>query len=441
VTESLRIVRAPRPLGLLWPLGALGLVAMLAWAGVAAAEEKGGGARGDTLVFSPAGADTSTTVPVPDENTPPPRAPRGELLLTDTDTWHWWGGARNRLRAIVDYNRVDRLRLGLGYQVRMPKTLYPRIGARIEYPFDRDITQYAVQLEQPIVNPSSLAIGASMVRRTDHSELQQVEDEENSLNLLLAKLDYRDYWEREGFGAYAVYRIPHVTTVSAQVRRDSYRSLALIPGTRSWFFRDRPLRDNPAIDDGEGHLMSLRLEHLAHPIERLRPGIHHWIDLERAGHGMGGDFDYTRLVSDVRSVLRLSPATTLALRGVLGHTFDGTLPVQRRFPLGGPDGLRAHEIAQFHGSEITLAQAEYTIGLPRLRSEYFEGGLHAIAFVESGVAWDNPGHSFDVDRQRFETDGGFGLGTTEDHLRVYFAKDLHRADSDFVMTVRLTRPF
>jgi hypothetical protein len=38
-------------------------------------------------------------------------------------------------------------------------------------------------------------------------------------------------------------------------------------------------------------------------------------------------------------------------------------------------------------------------------------------------------------------DGGFGLGTAEDNLRVYFAKNLREPDSGFVISARLRRPF
>jgi hypothetical protein len=46
-----------------------------------------------------------------------------------------------------------------------------------------------------------------------------------------------------------------------------------------------------------------------------------------------------------------------------------------------------------------------------------------------------------VGRQPFEADAGFGLGTAEDNLRVYFAKNLHDSGSDLLVTLRLQRPF
>jgi hypothetical protein len=369
------------------------------------------------------------------------RPSSGDPLITDRDEWrsrqdHW-----QRYEMRVDYNRVDRLRLGMQGQFQSERMMLPRLGARLEYPFDREVWLYGVQLEQPVVPPGRLALGFSMERRTDHHELQQVKNVENSLALLFGRNDYRDYFEREGFGVYLSWRVPDFSTVSAHLRNDDYTTLALIPGTRSWFHRDRPLRDNPAIDEGESHTWSLRLERLAHDTDLTRAGMYHWIDLERSGHELSGDFDYTRLIADLRSVIRLSPSQTLALRGVMGWNMDGVLPAQKRFPLGGPDGLRGHAIAQFHGDQLVLGQAEYTLGLWPLRSTLFDAGLHAIAFLDFGQAWDNPDGTWDVSHQRLDTDLGFGFSTSEDNLRVYFAKNLADPGSDFLVSMRLQRPF
>jgi hemolysin activation/secretion protein len=224
------------------------------------------------------------------------------------------------------------------------------------------------------------------------------------------------------------------------VRRDEYRSLPSV-GATSWFHRGRLLRLNPAIDDGETHTAALRLERVAHTTPYTHAGTYHWIEAEWAGRALGGDFTYTRLLGDVRGVLRLSPATTLMLRGVAGHTPSGALPAQKAFPLGGVDGLRAHAFGQYRGDRLLLLQAEYVIGLWKLRTGAFEGGLHAIAFVDAGKAWFDSGHDWSVGRQEIEVDGGVGLAAAEDKLRVYLAKDLRHSDSDFVASVRLRRPF
>jgi Omp85 superfamily domain len=369
------------------------------------------------------------------------RPPFGDRLLTDSEEWRSRRHHRNAVTPVFDYNRVDPARLGLAYEAQAPGTFLPRVGARVEYATGRERWLYGVQFEQPLVPRGRLAAGISMVRRTDHNDLQQVDDVENSLALLFGRQDYRDYFEREGFGTYLAWRVPDFSTVSAQFRNDDYRSLSLWRGTRSLLQRDRTLRDNPPIDEGEIHAATLRLERFAHRTHRTRAGFYHWLEFERAGHGLGGDFSYSRLFGDARSVLRLSPATTLSLRFVGGHTADGVLPAQKQYTVGGVDGLRAHEFAKYRGDQMLLAQAEYVVGLWQLRASSFEGGLHAIAFLDAGRAWFNPEHEWDLRRQHLKTDGGFGLGTSEDNMRVYFAKNLQDPKSDFVISVRLQRPF
>jgi outer membrane translocation and assembly module TamA len=280
-----------------------------------------------------------------------------------------------------------------------------------------------------------------MARRTDHSELQQIEDEENSLALLFGRQDYRDYFEREGSGVYVQWRVPEFSTLSVHLREDTWRSLPLDRGTRSWFHTDRALRDNPSVDDGDTRTLTLRLERLLHRSAHRRAGTYHWLELERAGGALGGDFTYTRALADLRSVLRLSPASTLSLRAVAGSGLDGGLPSQKTFTLGGVDGLRGHRFAQYRGDQIALGQMEYTVGIWRMASDLFEGGLHAIVFVDTGRAWTNPDRRWDPARQKMKTDGGFGFSTSEDNVRVYMARDLQDPGSQFVVSMRLQRPF
>lgn len=400
----------------------------------------------DTLEFVPQSYDTNAVWRPP--GTPERQivfdewlaAPIGDRLLTDPDQWTARNG-ESRLEVRMDYNRVDALRMGAGWQAQAPETMAPRFGARLEYAFGRERTLYGMQLEQPLVPFAWLSIGVSLVRRTDHAELEQVSDIENTLALLLGRQDYRDYYEREGFGGYLASRLNGISTLSAHLRSDTFRSLETITGTGSLLHRDRELRQNPPIAAGRARTASLRLERLAHRTERSRAGFYHWLDYEQAGGRLGGDFRYTRLLGDARSVVRLSPATTLALRIVGGSALSGALPAQRAFLVGGVDGLRAHPFGHFRGDQMALAQAEYTAGLWRLRSAGFEGGLHAIAFLDAGRAWSNPDHSWDLRNQRLALDGGFGLGTSEDNLRVYFAKNLRDADSPLVISARLQRPF
>ena len=365
----------------------------------------------------------------------------GEQLLTEPEAWTPGRHHHHRLDPVIDYNRVDPLRLGLSGEVQNPASMAPRFGARLEYSTARERVLYGAQLEQPLLPRSQLAIGADVTRRTDHEELQQVGDIENSLALLFARQDYRDYFEREGFGAYLAWRVPEISVISVHLRSNRYRSLPLFENTRSWLLRDRPLRDNPPIDEGRIHSALLRLERQARLGARARAGFYHEIELEVAGGSLGGDFRYTRLLGDVHSVVRLSPANTAVLRLVAGYTESGTLPAQKRFTLGGVDGLRAHATSEYRGDQVLLGQAEYSTALLHMRTHLFEAGLRALAFLDVGHAWDAPERRWGIGRQHMETDGGLGIATAEDRLRLYVARDLQRARASAVVTLRLQRPF
>ncbi len=174
---------------------------------------------------------------------------------------------------------------------------------------------------------------------------------------------------------------------------------------------------------------------------RAHAGLYHWIEVERAGAGLGGDFTYTRALADVRSVLRLTPGTTLVLRAAAGTTTAGVLPPQKQFILGGVDGLRAHAFGRYRGDQLMLGQAECTVAIPGTRHGAADAGLHAIVFVDAGEAWVDRDHSWDPSRQHVKVDGGVGLTTAEDNMRVYVSRDLQRARASGQVTVRLQRPF
>jgi len=402
-----------------------------------------------TLVFEPAPPDSVDGAPRIEVSGGSDadwlQTPFGDHLLTDPGRWRDEGRRPRAGTGFLDYNRVDRLRLGVGFEWQSLEALHPRIGTRLEYAFGRDRVLYGIQIEQPLARPGRLSAGVSMVRRTDHPDLQQTGDFENSLALLFGRQDDRDYFEREGAGAYLSWRVPDFSTVSVHGRVDEYRSLPLDRGTRSWFHRDRALRDNPAVDDGEIRAALVRLERLARRTRASRAGLYHWIEVERAEFDSAGEGGvvrrYTRALADLRGVLRLTPATTLSLRAVAGSALDGALPRQKEFVVGGVDGLRAHAFGSVRGDQLALVQAEYEVSLWELNADPLDAGLSLFAFVDAGAAWRGRRTAFDIGRQVFACDGGVGLGTGDDGLRLYFARDLQDPGSEVVVSLRLQRPF
>ncbi len=361
------------------------------------------------------------------------RAPREESRIYDSELC---GREGSHVDLLLDYNRVDQLRLGLRTEIQKEQSFHPRVGVRLEYAFERERILYGSLIHQPLTRSGWLGLGAALYRRTDHGELQQTSDIENTADVLFARFDYRDYFEREGMDGYLSARLRRITNVSLHARSDDYHSLALRGGTRSLFHRDRPLRGNPPVDEGNLRSLALRAERPALVFGRAQPGTYHWGEMEWAGRRMGGDFRYTRALGDLRSFVRLSPTQLVALRAAAGSTIGGALPFQKRFTVGGVDGLRAHSFARYRGNHMLLGSAEYSVGLWRwARSPW------ALAFVDVAKAWSSPAGDFALGKQIMPVDGGFGLASSEDNMRVYFAKNLQEPSSDFVVSVRLHRPF
>ena len=401
----------------------------------------------DTIVFAPAASDTAHPEDsalfrmLPGSEDVWRRAPYGDDLLTHPDPWSArHASSATQVDVVLDYDRVDLLRYGVAAQAQRPSTMLPRLGGMLAYATGRRRVLYGVQIEQPLLPTARFVLGADASRRTDHGDLQQIDDAENSLLLLVAHEDWRDYFEREGAGVYLSWRVPGFSTVSVHLRRDEYRSLTSSGHVTSWWHTDRPLRGNPAIDDGTAHRVILRLERIAKHTRRARSGVYHWIEFEGAGGSLGGGFDYSRALADVRSVLRLSPATTLTVRGVAGSGLNGGLPLQRQFTLGGVDGLRAHAFGAYRGDRVALGQLEYSIGLHAFRTRAFAAGPQVLVFLDSGTAW-NRGTAGDLVSQRFAADGGVGLATADDDVRLTCAKNLQQDNSGVVVTLRLQRPF
>jgi hypothetical protein len=368
------------------------------------------------------------------------RAPFQEELLTDPEQWTQSGYRSGHTDALFDYNRVDDLRAGFRVQAQAPATLYPRMGLRLEYTFARKDVLYGVMVDQPLIPGQWVSVGGSLYRLTDHPELQQVSDLENSLAVLLARKDLRDYHEREGMEGFLILRMRPVTQLSAHARHDDYRSLPLVIGTNSIFHRGRTLRDNPPVEEGDMRSALVRAERRALLTDRARAGLYHWAELEWAGDAMGGDFTFTRAIADVRSYVRLSPGQMMSVRLAAGTTPRGPLPIQKQFTVGGVDGLRAHSFAYYRGEQMMLGGAEYSV---QLWEESVVGlnALHALMFADWGKAWTTADQDYDLESQHLAVDGGFGVATSDDHLRVYFAKDLQEPSSDFVISMRLQRTF
>ncbi|MBA3316925.1 MAG: hypothetical protein H0T50_02400 [Gemmatimonadales bacterium] len=203
-----------------------------------------------------------------------------------------------------------------------------------------------------------------------YSELSPIEDHPLSLSevgwsAFLLQRDYRDYFDRRGFGGLAWAQVTRPLRLELSRRRDDERT---VRETDPWsLFRNSDRwRRNPPIDDGHYITTGVRLD-LDTRNERYLPSTG-W--LIRAGyeHSSSGDvasvllpravrpelpvgrrYAFDRLFFDVRRYSRITPSLRVNARLRADGWVDGDrLPVQRRVSLGGPDLLPGYEFRAFN---------------------------------------------------------------------------------------------
>lgn len=113
--------------------------------------------------------------------------------------------------------------------------------------------------------------------------------------------------------------------------------------------------------------------------------------------GLGGDFNYTKLVAEGRTYIPFGTNSTLALRGWAGM-LSGSAPVSEFFFAGGTDTLRAYRENAFFGTRFVVLNAEYRFGIGHIKF------LRGAVFADAGNAW-TPG----VTSSKIRADVGAGL--------------------------------
>jgi hypothetical protein len=357
-----------------------------------------------------------------------------------------------RLFPYLTYNRVDSYTLGLDETFEPSRGWAPGFSTRMARSFGRQNGGnqhvgrwlYAMRLEQPLDSKRNAHLGISVYRRTDDDEFGQVGDVENALAALFFHWDYKDWFEREGYGLDGDYTWKERWTVSGRYDQDTYRSITEIgDATQGIFRRSAEWRANPAVDDGNLRAATFGLAFDSRSNKKSpRRGMYHRVLAETAGGDLGGDFGYKRYTADLRAYFAPGPSHTAKVRAMLGTTSEGdALPFQKTFAIGGIGTLRAYPFRQYRGRHMFLANGDWTWELFKRSSKnaMLKTGFAVVGFTDFGLAWDAP--TWDLGQRRPAWDAGLGLGTTDETLRVYFAKDLRSGSSPIHVTLRIARSY
>lgn len=405
------MLRAPRP--------ARRPIATFAWAGLVAFLVSGaapGGAQPP-----PAPADSAAATPAPPQ---PVARPAG------WDTLASGLPEEVRLKPIIRlrYNRVDGPTYALGLAFQTARGPAPLLFGELGHAVSRERVLYEAGLLEAIGDRPWLAVGGSLYRRTATEDAWIVGETENTIFALLARTDYRDYYESQGAQGSVTWSPGSDVSLRGEVRFESQRPLSKKANV-SLAGRHRTFRPNPAIQEGDEEAFAIRIR--IGPEELPARG---WtrgeIAYERSGSPLEGDFEYGRVRGAVRSKVRLSPGQDLRVRLVAGSTRSGVLPAQKIWHLGGIGTLRGHDYKAFDGDQFFLVNAEF--------SRLARKNLYALVFADYGAAWFGDGN---LSRQKPALDAGVGFRVGEGPIVLTVAKNLRDGGSKPLVGVRLGGSF
>lgn len=382
------------------------------------------------------------------------RDERGEWQNDERPRHRWnydWNGwdSDHEEPFVLRYNRVDGLFLGprlpheYGYGRFLNFGMYGFGG----YGFASKEWQYQLGGEFYFSFLGRTTVGLEAHDLTASEDEWIIPEDENSLAAFLIREDFRDYYQRRGFSAYATQKVGSLKLTG------SYRDadiLSLKKETNwSLFGGDKRFRNNPAIDEGRlvSTMASLQFDTRNHP---RRPHQGWLIDLrsEVSRPSYNSDFDFDRLIVDIRRYQPVSWGQNLDFRLRIGSS-RGDLPAHYLFDLGGISTLRGFDFKSFTGNRMILGNLEYRLDAGRGRAHdiWFLGPFNLIFFVDSGLAWFGDdlsafGKSFDfltVDKLR--TNVGIALTDSDGRVRLNFARRTDVGGQGLTITLRLNRDF
>ena len=357
-----------------------------------------------------------------------------------------------RVFPYLGYNRVDQFTIGLDATFRPSRGFLPSLMTRMAYAAERHRPLddgdgrwlYEMRVEQPFDDERRYRLAIGTYRRTDDDGFGQVGDIENTLAALFFHYDYKDWFEREGFAIEGAARPWDRWVLSARYDQDEYNSITeLADNTRGVFRRDAEWRANPAVDEGNLRTVTGGVDYDSRANKKSpRNGMKNSLRIETAGGSLGGDFAFKRYTADLRAYFSPGPSHVAKARLMLGTTSVGDfLPFQKTFAIGGIGTLRGYPFRQFRGRHLFLVNGDWSWELFKRtsRNAMLKTGFCVAAFTDFGLAWDAP--EWDLGHRKPAWDAGLGLGTTDETLRVYFARDLRAEHSPIHVTVRVARAY
>lgn len=370
-----------------------------------------------------------------------------------TDDWRRWSPRERRhytteeneisLSGSVSYDRVDGLGADVGITFRSEERFMPEFFAHYGYGFWSQQSKYRLGFEQKLFNYYRLSFGGEVYRLTKTEDEWRCHQSENNLYAVLAREDFRDYYEGEGGSFFVQQEIAYTHTFRLDYSTEELRFMEANPDLWSVFGGDKKFRANfssvdaqfladhmPDYDKNESVLTaSYEFNNTEDRYgELMRSGWLARLAVEHSSESIGSDFDYDRYTVELRRFQPLTYRQNCNLRLLYGSA-TGTLPLHRYFFLGGIRTLRAYEIKEFYGTHMALANLEYVVDFPRT-------DLGVSLLLDAGkVGWDGDFLS--------EGDwiGDVGVGCRLADVRLELTRQINGYTNDLQFSILIGRSF
>lgn len=362
------------------------------------------------------------------------------------DKWERWHRRDKDFSAIVKfhYNRVDGATPYLGMSFADEDSLLPEINVYAGYGFTSERGRYYAGVEQLVSRRQGVALGGAYYRRLASPDDWILSETENTVFALLAREDYKDYYEAEGGYAYIKLTPRPFFSMETGILVEEYKWLDGHRDLWSLFGGSKKFRPNfSGVDEDKRDQAILEIDERSVTSLIIKAEFDTWdeddafeesfwkgfLQVESAPDGWNDDYDF------VRYLFRFSRYQALdANRGFLmSFTVGGSrdpLPTYRKFYPGGLGTLLGYSHKEFSADGFWLSHLSYRFDLPKT-------DLSCWLFHQAGQMSDHPFMMRDV-----EVKHSLGAGISlDDSIRFDLAKRLDRSDSSFKLTVSLGAHF
>ncbi|HVP07149.1 MAG TPA: BamA/TamA family outer membrane protein [Candidatus Acidoferrum sp.] len=343
------------------------------------------------------------------------------------------------------YNRVDGATPYVGLKFQDQDSLLPSAWVSFGRAFASKRWRYEVGLEQTITRQRPLSVGGTYYRRLASGDDWLLSDNENLAFTLLAKEDFKDYYEAEGGTLYARFRPIPKLTLETSYRNEKTHWLEAHRNLWSLFGGDKRFGLNfgtvdsayrvigiSEIDTSTNASLTFSADYDTRKTEEPFSASAWRLagELEWSHKSFGSDFDYRRYTLDVVRYQRVTRYTMLLSRGMFGGS-DGYLPMYKRFFLGGLGTLYGYKQKEYMGNRFWMINSEYRVQFPRT-------DLAFGVFYDIGQIANNHPLNGDVE---VKSSLGAAIYLSSD-FRLSIAKRLDRSYDDNPKTyVRFDRAF